>query len=188
VFRGGRVRLQTFEMNRLAVVIRCRGESFPWNPGLDRCLAKRAVKNADRHIQFLVKRMGKGEGNGTVLFVAAILPGADCLPDRMRLARSRVRWFRLTPERAAIASRSMRSMLVDFLVTDAYVRSKGKSDFPYNFSEGYAYMQNKAYGAMRGTFYGDDDAFLWMPKGLLDVPDQINYITARGERICMSPS
>jgi hypothetical protein len=76
----------------------------------------------------------------------------------------------------------MLSMLVDFLVTDAYVRSNGKIEFPYNFSEGYAYMQNKAYGAMRGNFYGHDDALLWMPNGLLNVPDQINYITARGEK------
>ena len=74
----------------------------------------------------------------------------------------------------------MLSMLVDYLVTDAHVRSGGRIDFPYNYSEGYAYMQNKAYGAMQGTFFGRDDALLWMPKGLLQVPDQINFITARG--------
>ena len=75
----------------------------------------------------------------------------------------------------------MLSMLVDYLVTDAHVRSEGRIDFPYNYSEGYAYMQNKAYGSMQGTFYGRDDALLWMPKALLQVPDQINYITARGK-------
>ncbi len=75
----------------------------------------------------------------------------------------------------------MLSMLVDYLVTDAYVRSNGQIDFPYNYSEGYAYMQNKAYGAMRGSFFGRNDALLWMPKGLLQVPDQINYLSARGE-------
>ncbi len=74
----------------------------------------------------------------------------------------------------------MLSMLVDYLVTDAHVRSGGQIDFPYNYSEGYAYMQNKAYGSMQGTFFGRDDALLWMPKGLLQVPDQINFITARG--------
>jgi hypothetical protein len=76
----------------------------------------------------------------------------------------------------------MLSMLMDYLVTDAHVRSNGQIDFPYNYSEGYAYMQNKAYGAMTGTFYDRDDALLWMPKALLDVPGQINYITARGQR------
>ena len=76
----------------------------------------------------------------------------------------------------------MLSMLMDYLVTDAFVRSDGQIDFPYNYSEGYAYMQNKAYGAMKGTFFGRDDALLWMPKKLIAVPDQINYIAARGER------
>jgi hypothetical protein len=75
----------------------------------------------------------------------------------------------------------MLAMLVDYLVTDAHVRSEGKIDLPYNYSEGYAYMQNKAYGAMQGTFYGRDDARFWMPNALLQVPDQINYLTARGQ-------
>lgn len=75
----------------------------------------------------------------------------------------------------------MLSMLVDYLVTDTYGRSGGKIDFPYNYSEGYAYMQNKAYGGMKGKFYEHNDAFLWMPKALLEVPDQINYLSARGE-------
>jgi hypothetical protein len=75
----------------------------------------------------------------------------------------------------------MIAFLLDYLVTDAHVRSSGQIDFPYNFSEGYAYLQNKAYGAMTGTFFGHDDALLWMPKQLIDVPDAINYISARGE-------
>jgi hypothetical protein len=74
----------------------------------------------------------------------------------------------------------MISMLLDYLVTDAHVRSGGAIDFSYNYSEGYAYLQNKAYGAMTGRFYGHHDALLWMPQRLLAVPDQINYIAARG--------
>ncbi len=74
----------------------------------------------------------------------------------------------------------MISMLVDYLVTDAFVRSDGQIAFPYHYSEGYAYMQNKAYGAMQGKFFGHNDALLWMPKQLIAVPDQINYISARG--------
>lgn len=74
----------------------------------------------------------------------------------------------------------MISMLMDYLVTDAYVRSGGAIDFPYNYSEGYGYLQNKAYGAMPGRFYGHQDALLWMPQRVLTVPDQINYIAARG--------
>lgn len=75
----------------------------------------------------------------------------------------------------------MISLLLDYLVTDAHVRSGGEIDFPYNFSEGYAYLQNKAYGAMTGRFFGNEDALLWMPRRLLSVPDEINYITARGD-------
>ncbi|UDQ98760.1 hypothetical protein AAEX28_01415 [Lentisphaerota bacterium WC36G] len=75
----------------------------------------------------------------------------------------------------------MLSMLIDYLVNDAYVRSEGKINFPYNYSEGYAYMQNKAYGAMTGNFYNYNDALLWMPKNLITVPDQVNYISARGK-------
>ena len=75
----------------------------------------------------------------------------------------------------------MLSMLLDYLVTSAFVHSDGQIDFPYNYSEGYAYMQNKAYGAMKGRFFGHNDALLWMPKRLIVVPDQINYISARGE-------
>jgi len=74
----------------------------------------------------------------------------------------------------------MISLLLDYLVTDAHVRSGGAIDFAYNFSEGYAYLQNKAYGAMTGRFFGRHDARLWMPRRLISVPDEINYIAARG--------
>jgi hypothetical protein len=73
------------------------------------------------------------------------------------------------------------SVLTDYLVTDAYVRSKGAIDFPSEFIEGYAYLQSKFYGHRVGAFYGEE-AWLWMPQKVLEVSsDEINFLTARGE-------
>ncbi|MBO9152150.1 hypothetical protein ACFOTA_08025 [Chitinophaga sp. GCM10012297] len=74
----------------------------------------------------------------------------------------------------------MASMVIDYLVTDAFVRSQGKIDFPAEFIEGYAYLQNKMYGSSAGRFYTEKDAQLWMPSGLLRCGNvELNYIAAR---------
>ena len=76
----------------------------------------------------------------------------------------------------------MMSMLLDYLVTQAHVRSDGAIEFPSQFIEGYAYLQNKFYGHEEGQFYDADDAILWMPKQLLEIDNiEVNYIAARGE-------
>lgn len=74
----------------------------------------------------------------------------------------------------------MMSMLFDYLVTDTFVRSEGQIDFPSQFIEGYAYLQNKFYGHKAGKWYGLEDVHLWMPKGLIDCDNvELNYISAR---------
>lgn len=74
------------------------------------------------------------------------------------------------------------SILLDYLVTEAFARSGGKIDFPSRFIEGYAYLQSKFYGDRPGQFYGFNDAVLWMPQRLLDPGSvEINYLSARGE-------
>lgn len=74
----------------------------------------------------------------------------------------------------------MASMLLDYLVTDAFVRSGGEIDFPSEYIEGYAYLQNKLYGNRKGRFYGEEGVQLWMPEGLLQTGQvELNYITAR---------
>jgi len=74
----------------------------------------------------------------------------------------------------------MMSMLFDYLVTDTFVRSEGQIDFPSQFIEGYAYLQNKFYGHKTGKWYGLEDVQLWMPKGLIDCDNvELNYISAR---------
>jgi hypothetical protein len=72
----------------------------------------------------------------------------------------------------------MASMLLDYLVTDAFVRSDGAIHFPSEYIEGYAYLQNKFYGHAPGSFYGEEGVNLWMPEKLLDVGSlELNYIS-----------
>ncbi|HET6783653.1 MAG TPA: hypothetical protein VFH12_07435, partial [Pseudoxanthomonas sp.] len=74
----------------------------------------------------------------------------------------------------------MASMLLDYLVTDADTRSGGRIRFPAEFIEGYAYLQNQAYGGRVGRFYDHDDATLWMPKALVQPQSvELNYVAAR---------
>lgn len=82
----------------------------------------------------------------------------------------------------------MASMLIDYLVTDAFVRSNGRINFPAEFIEGYAYMQNKMYGSHTGSFYTEKGVQLWMPSGLLRADNvELNYIAAReGNRLFLA--
>jgi hypothetical protein len=75
------------------------------------------------------------------------------------------------------------SILLDFLVTDAFARSGGAIDFPAHFIEGYAYLQSKFYGDRPGKFYGREDAVLWLPRRLLKTGSvELNYLAARGAK------
>lgn len=73
------------------------------------------------------------------------------------------------------------AMLMDYLISDAVTRSDGLIDFPSRYAEGYAYIQSEVYGDRPGTFYGDTNVYLYMPRKAVE-PDniQINTISARG--------
>ncbi len=72
-------------------------------------------------------------------------------------------------------------MLIDYLVSDAFDRSNGAVDFPSRYVEGYAYLYGKAYGDRPGHFYGDENVWLWMPRGVLKIDNvQVNHVTASG--------
>src|SRR5690606_40434224 len=43
------------------------------------------------------------------------------------------------------------ALLMDFLVSDAFVRSDGAIDFPHQYAQGYAYLQSKVYGDRKST-------------------------------------
>lgn len=79
----------------------------------------------------------------------------------------------------------MATMLLDYLVSDARGRSDGAIDFPSQFIEAYAYLQNGFYGYAPGHFYGDQGVNLWMPKGLLTGFDpELNYVAGyRGDAL-----
>lgn len=73
------------------------------------------------------------------------------------------------------------ALLMDYLISDAVTRSGGMIDFPSRYAQGYAYLQSKVYGDRPGTFYGDTNVFLYMPRQSVK-PDniQLNTISARG--------
>lgn len=76
----------------------------------------------------------------------------------------------------------MMSMLLDYLVSDVFVRSEGQITFPSAFIEGYAYLQNNFYGHKPGEWYGSKGVHLWMPQGVLKCDQvELNYLTARGD-------
>jgi hypothetical protein len=70
---------------------------------------------------------------------------------------------------------------MDFLVSDAYVRSLGQIEFPSRYAQGYAYLQSKVYGDRPGTFYGDKNVRLWLPRKMLRTDTiQANYVAGYG--------
>jgi hypothetical protein len=74
----------------------------------------------------------------------------------------------------------MASMLLDYIVSDVFVKSNGSISFPNEYIEGYAYLQNKFYGASKGNFYGRENVQLWMPERLLSIDNiELNYLSAR---------
>ncbi len=74
------------------------------------------------------------------------------------------------------------ALVFDYLVSDAYAKSKGKVDFPSRYAEGYGYLQQKVYGDRPGKIYDADNLYLWMPRGVVEVSHpELNYIVARGE-------
>jgi len=72
-------------------------------------------------------------------------------------------------------------MLMDYLVSDTSVRSQGAIDFPSRFAQGYVYLQSKVYGDRPGTFHGDQNVWLYLPRGLVNPGNvQLNYLAGRG--------
>ena len=73
------------------------------------------------------------------------------------------------------------AMLYDYLFSDFYYVSKGKIDFPMEYSEGYAYCRSFIYGASAGKFYGEENVWPYMPKGMVNSSSiQVNWIAGYG--------
>ncbi len=74
------------------------------------------------------------------------------------------------------------SVVVDYLLSEAFYRSAGAIDFPWLPSRGYAYLQNRVYGHAPGKVYDRAAARLWMPTGLITgLPSSVDYVTAYNE-------
>jgi hypothetical protein len=75
----------------------------------------------------------------------------------------------------------MAAFLVDYLVSEAYLRSDGAIDFPSDYTNTGAFFRNKVYGARAGRFYGESGVYFWLPKRLVNADSaQLNYVAARG--------
>ena len=73
------------------------------------------------------------------------------------------------------------ALLTDYLLSDFETRSKGAIAFPSRYAQGYAYLRSKVYGDRPGTFMGDQDVRLWMPRHVVRTNDpQANYLTGYG--------
>lgn len=72
------------------------------------------------------------------------------------------------------------NLMFDYLVSDVAARTLGAVDFPGQFVQNIVQMQNQVY-TTGGSFYGDENLTLWMPKDILGTDnEQLNYITAHG--------
>ncbi|MFK7695564.1 hemoblobin-interacting domain-containing protein [Paenibacillus sp. HJGM_3] len=68
---------------------------------------------------------------------------------------------------------------MDYLITEQAVKSNGNISFPAVFETDFLWFKYHLYGNKPGTFYGNSDVWLWMPKGIIATNNpQLNWITA----------
>jgi len=69
--------------------------------------------------------------------------------------------------------------LIDYLVADLEVRSKGAITFPAERQMGYAWFDNKVYGHAPGKVYETDGAWPWLRDGLVTIDNpRLNWFAA----------
>jgi hypothetical protein len=75
------------------------------------------------------------------------------------------------------------TLLIDFLVSDAFYRSKGQVDFPSVYAPGYAYLTSKVYGHQPGNIYGHENVRLWLPpQAIQSASVAFNYVLGVGKQ------
>ena len=73
------------------------------------------------------------------------------------------------------------ALLLDYLVADAFAKSRGQIDFPGRYAEGYGYLQQRVFGDRPGKVYDETGLYLWMPRGVVSVDHpELNFVSARG--------
>lgn len=71
------------------------------------------------------------------------------------------------------------SWTLDYLVSEALLRSQGKITFPAVRQFGYAYFDNLVYGHAPGKVVDEKNVWLWLRRNLVSLDNpQINYLTA----------
>ena len=74
------------------------------------------------------------------------------------------------------------ALLLDYLVADAFAKSRGAIDFPARYAEGYGYLQQRVFGDRPGKVYDESGLYLWMPRGAVTVDHpELNFVMARGD-------
>lgn len=72
------------------------------------------------------------------------------------------------------------SMLEDFLISQAWLWSDEKIDFPNVRMQGYAFFNNRQYGFEAGRFFDEDNIWLWLQEDIMKTDSiQIDWIAAR---------
>ena len=70
--------------------------------------------------------------------------------------------------------------VLDFLVSDAFERSRGAVDFPA-FSAAGSHFRVRIYGGKPGRFHGDEGVHLWLPRGLVTSDNrQVDWLAGYG--------
>src|SRR5699024_10674416 len=71
------------------------------------------------------------------------------------------------------------SWTIDYLVSEAQLRSEGAVSFPGTRQFGYAFFDYLTYGNEPGKVMNNEDVWLWMDEDLVSLDNpQINYLTA----------
>lgn len=74
------------------------------------------------------------------------------------------------------------ALLADFLISDAWYRSKGEVDFPSAYAPGYAYLTSKVYGHKPGTVYGHHGILPWLPRAGVRLSSvKVNWLLGAGQ-------
>lgn len=72
---------------------------------------------------------------------------------------------------------------LDFLVSEANLRSNGQICFPWVKQQAYVWFSNRVYGHAPGKIYDNDNMRLFFDRRAVHVDsEQVNYLTARGEK------
>ncbi|AJY75343.1 hypothetical protein [Paenibacillus beijingensis] len=75
-------------------------------------------------------------------------------------------------------------ILTDFLFSQAWNWSNGSIDFPYLRQQGYAYFNNRHFGHKPGRFFGQEEMWPWLKKGLLTTDNiQVDWLGARKDGV-----